>query len=154
MNHLTAEFAALTEQMLQQGRGLRFLARGRSMYPFIREGDAITVEPIEGGQLRLGDVIFYKSNEGRIVIHRVIKRVFHSDSLMAVTKGDANLALDRSVPLTQVLGRVKLIERGTHTIVLDARWARYRGMLYVICFLCGARFKAIARKLLPFLSRG
>jgi signal peptidase I len=153
MNSLAAEFVSLTEYILQQGKGIRFLAKGKSMYPFIREEDTITVEPIEEGRLRLGDVIFYRSNEGRIIIHRVIKKVFYGDSMMIVTKGDASLVLDTAIPLEHVLGRVKLIQRGKKTIALDKKRIRCRDILYVMFFLFCGRCKAVARTLFPFILK-
>lgn len=76
------------EILLNKKCCIRFQAKGESMYPVIREGDFLIVEPINGKEARLGDIIFYHNSSGRINIHRIIKRIYQDDELAFITKGD------------------------------------------------------------------
>jgi signal peptidase I len=57
--------------LLRQGLGVRFYAKGWSMYPTIKEGEIITVEPVKPSQVNPGDIILYQNMKG-LIAHRVV----------------------------------------------------------------------------------
>jgi hypothetical protein len=65
-------FRDLSTELLSQGKSIRFHALGRSMYPTIREGEAITVAPIEPSSINIGDIILYRQDIS-VVAHRVVR---------------------------------------------------------------------------------
>jgi len=106
--------------VLVKGVPFRFMARGSSMYPFLKDGDVITVEPFrapEGGRLDLvtGDIVaFCHPGTGRLVVHRVIAR-----RLGAVTvRGDNCTAPDGDIEEGALLGRVSRVERDGRPVAL------------------------------------
>ena len=74
MNCRAIEFLELTKDILSQGASLRFQAKGWSMHPMIRHGDILNVERALPGDIRLGEVIFYRTKNGNMLAHRVIKK--------------------------------------------------------------------------------
>jgi hypothetical protein len=50
-------FADVSTELLRSGQGIRFRAPGRSMYPTIKEGETITVQPVAPSVVRRGDII-------------------------------------------------------------------------------------------------
>jgi signal peptidase I len=59
--------------LLAEGRTCRFIAGGMSMYPFIRDLDCVTVEPLHKQSPKVGDVLaFFIGKPSTVVIHRVI----------------------------------------------------------------------------------
>ena len=125
-----ADFFDFAAQILSRGNGLRVRARGWSMYPFIRHGDVIEVEPVEASAVRVGDVIFCRDEVDRFVTHRVVKRgKAHSQGAL-VTKGDWTSRADPLVHPEQVLGRVVAIERGAKRIRLNTRMQRLTQVLW------------------------
>jgi signal peptidase len=99
----------LLRAVLARNVPFRFRARGSSMYPFIRDGDRVTVFPIAGAGFQPGDVVaFVENGAGRLVVHRIIA----DSSGVFLMQGDNNPAPDGWVPLANVLGRVTLVERG------------------------------------------
>ena len=62
----------LTTEFLSRGTTVRFRPSGRSMYPSIREGELITVEPVVPNDVTLGDIVLYRSQRG-LIAHRVIQ---------------------------------------------------------------------------------
>ena len=103
------DFAA---QILAQGGEVRIRARGSSMYPCIRHGDAIEVEPVEVSAVTVGDVVLYRDENDRLVGHRVVKMGGEDLQGTLVTKGDWTPRADPPIYAGQVLGRVVAIERG------------------------------------------
>ena len=121
------DFASITQEVLGRGRALRFRAKGGSMSPFIRNGDIVEVIPVKG-KINLGDVVFYRSSHGRMVIHRVIQRRKRS----IITKGDALFGHDGSISLEQILGRVAVVDKRGARITLDCRSGKLLSALFFI----------------------
>lgn len=87
-----------------------FVVSGPSMEPAIHQGSAIVVEPVDAGELRIGDVVTMRVGpEQAIFTHRITRIVERADGLWLETKGDANGAPDPVlVPARAVIGRVAL----------------------------------------------
>lgn len=77
-----------------------------SMTPSIKIGDAVVIDKnYDRDKLQEGDIIAYLSNDGIIVVHRIIK--VNSDETF-VTKGDYNNVADSGyVQKSQVQGKVR-----------------------------------------------
>lgn len=108
--------AELMRAVLDRGRPFRFRARGWSMAPFIRDGDVITVAPLEHEIPPIGAVVaFTRPNAGNLVVHRIIAR--HANGVLM--QGDRfSSCADGLVPLDNLLGRVTHIERSGRPIWL------------------------------------
>ena len=65
-------FVEVSSALLERGHSVRFRAPGRSMLPTIKEGEAITVEPVEPSAVRTGDIILYR-NGNSVIAHRVVQ---------------------------------------------------------------------------------
>lgn len=99
------------------GRGLpfRFTAKGRSMYPFIRDSDVVTVAPYASHRPRVGDVVaFARPGSRKLIVHRVIGR----EQTGLWIKGDSCTHAEGPIPLDHILGTVTCVERGGRQILL------------------------------------
>jgi signal peptidase I len=99
----------LLQAVLDKGALFRFRARGGSMTPFIRDGDAITIAPLDGRPPRLGEVVAFShldAKQSDLVIHRVVERRGGD----FVIQGDGNGLTQEIVPLEVILGRVVKVE--------------------------------------------
>jgi signal peptidase I len=103
----------LLRSVLARGMCCRFRVKGFSMSPFIRDGDVVTVSPLGSSALGLGDVVVFVSvRGGGPVIHRVVGKVDGSYLL----KGDNLPDSDGTVPLANILGYIKAVERNGRRI--------------------------------------
>jgi signal peptidase I len=92
-------------------------AKGRSMWPWIREGDILIIEKTPYQKIKPGDVVVYKEKNGEIwIAHRVLKI---SDNFL-ITRGDAclNLRVNEVVPSDKVIGKVIFVksDKGIKTL--------------------------------------
>jgi len=71
-----------------------------SMEPVLEKGDLILIKGARKGDIKIGDIIVYKGENG-FIIHRVIK--IQEENL--ITKGDANIYPDLPVEYEKVIGR-------------------------------------------------
>jgi len=141
LNLKREDFTFITQKVLGREKSLRFKAKGESMRPFIRDGDILEITPVNGEEMRLGDVIFYHVGERRMVAHRVIEKIIQNDKPIFLTKGDSNMGEGEKICLEQVLGRVKAIERNGRKIRINEGLNRliYIFYLKISPFLTKAR---------------
>jgi hypothetical protein len=135
-------------QGLSEGRVMRCKSRGKSMFPFLREGDLVDLVATQ--EFRIGDIVLAQE-----VLHRVVAK----RNGQIITKGDANSHLDPPVARAQILGRVVARERRGRVRQLDSLEARFlglafsftvamrRGLIYWLVRLRNGAGKALGRSL-------
>ena len=78
------------------------------MFPFIRDGDIITVSPLSGSVPRIGDVLAFTHPEtGKLLVHRIVGMTGN----FFLLKGDNRFYIDGFVPKEGILGCVTNVER-------------------------------------------
>jgi hypothetical protein len=83
------------------------------MHPFIKDGEMITLSPVEGGRLHSGDVVaFCHPETGRLTVHRIVKK----NAQDFLLRGDNGHEADGLIPAASLLGRVTEVE-GKNRIV-------------------------------------
>ena len=102
----------LFEEILQSGADLRVRVTGRSMRPFLRGGEVLTIRQTPSLYLRKGDLILFRNRYELPVLHRILnKRKTEDGTFRFLTKGDALMAFDEEIHEDSVLGKVLRIER-------------------------------------------
>jgi hypothetical protein len=100
--------AELLKDVLRKGSPLTLRARGFSMSPFIKDGDDVTLFPMNGVSPGLGDVAaFIHEGTGMPFIHRVVGKKGGAYLL----KGDNVAEADGLIPESNILGCVRMVER-------------------------------------------
>jgi len=122
------DLLALSKDILKKGKSIRFQAKGWSMRPFIRDGDFITVSPVEDSSLKIGDVVLYLGTGNRIIVHRIINTYKKERRLILLIKGDANFSSAERVDTQNVLGKVTLRERNGRLKRLDTKLQQIIGV--------------------------
>lgn len=124
----------LTADLLSRGTRVRFRPSGRSMYPSIREGELITVEPVAPRDVKVADIVLYRSERG-LIAHRLVgtQRIqctaLTQSSVLSphhffLLRGDTSSSWDEPVEAHQILGRVVFVERNGRSIALASRGAK------------------------------
>jgi hypothetical protein len=101
---------------------LRLRVRGGSMRPSLRPGDRVTVERAAAADLRRGDWVLLRGQDG-VFLHRLLG--FTREGLL-LTKGDAHRAADHPWPREAAVGRVVTVTRGERTDPVSACSLRQR----------------------------
>jgi signal peptidase I len=102
--------------VLHRGAAFRFRAKGFSMSPFIKDSDVITVVSVSTYKPRFGDVVvFINPDTEKLIIHRVIGK---RDNFHFFIKGDNPPTHTHLVPISQILGSVKRVERDGRRVAL------------------------------------
>ncbi|MCK5100094.1 MAG: signal peptidase I [Desulfobacteraceae bacterium] len=96
----------LQKDLLNNGNCIIRNAYGNSMSPAIYAGALINICPVREKQIKLGDIVFIKTDSDLTLIHRVSRKFKHNGKQFIQTWGDNNPTPDRSVPASYVLGRI------------------------------------------------
>lgn len=103
---LPNEFIAVAEEQLRQGKSVKLLADGASMFPFIRGGkDVAEIFPLaKEDSMHLWNAYLFK-NQGKYVIHRFIEEKQGKLTMM----GDGNIGKIETIKREDVVGILKNI---------------------------------------------
>ena len=117
-------FVEMTAELLSRGSSVRFQATGHSMYPAIKDGEMIKVEPVEPSQIKKGDIVLYRMKKG-VIAHRVVHiERRNGGTPFFVLRGDTLETCDGIVEPRQVIGRVISVERNGHDHQLNSTRAK------------------------------
>ncbi|MCM8796976.1 MAG: S26 family signal peptidase [Candidatus Omnitrophica bacterium] len=138
----------LLEASLAKGVPLRFIVRGFSMSPFIKDGDIITVSNLNKKSLIPGIIVIFKrAYASGLAVHRIVARKKGS----YLIKGDNLFNADGWVSQENIIGYVAQVERkgkkvlwgikrGGHLVALMSR-ARLLGYLLYLWRLIPLRLR-------------
>lgn len=92
--------------LLSEGKSIRIKAHGYSMYPCIKPGSLILIEPlkIKGPPLE-GEIIAIKRKQG-LVVHRLSRIVHEGGTALFIARGDSNAYADKAVTIDRIAGRI------------------------------------------------
>jgi signal peptidase len=118
-------FGAVIERALTGGTTVRFRAEGTSMYPTIRDGEAITIAAIATNDIVRGDVLLCRHKK-RMVAHRVVNVAACGTERFFELRGDSKGSCDMPVGADAVVGRIIGVHRNGRLVPLCGRAARLR----------------------------
>ncbi len=103
--------AELFKDILGRALSLRVRVTGNSMAPFLNGGEMLTVRKVRTSSLRIGDLIFCRTRDNSLLLHRIVAKRVKDGSLVFQTKGDALFSLDEPVCESDILGKVCRVEK-------------------------------------------
>ena len=117
---LTAVVISAALHFVQHGGKLLTVQSG-SMQPSVRRGDAIIVTRVASWQLRIGDIVSYRSlSDAKVIVsHRIVD--INSAHTSFTTKGDALKTKDPLVPAANIVGRARGVAPGLGFVLV---WLR------------------------------
>lgn len=92
--------------LLSEGKTIRIKAHGYSMYPAIKPGSQLLIEPISvKGNPVPGEIIAIKREQG-LVVHRLVRVVSKGGITNYIARGDSNALEDAPVMIGRIAGRI------------------------------------------------
>ena len=133
---VTEPVGRLIADLLGRDIDVRVRVSGRSMAPFLKSGDIVTLHRVRPEDVGIGDIVLCAADSGHPILHRVL-RSWRNDAGERIiqTRGDSCLKLDIPVLRSEVLGRVRWVEREAATgsrerrLNLESRRGRLRARI-------------------------
>ena len=114
-NHIIVKSIGFS--LLAEGTTLRIRADGYSMYPSIKPGSIVLIEPLaEDLPPSPGEIITWKRESG-FVVHRLVRIIKEGDKISFITRGDSCAYNDQPVKRDQIAGKVVQVETITGSII-------------------------------------
>ena len=133
----------LFEDILKSGSALRVKVTGRSMTPFLRGGEILTLKKADCSSLKRGDLILFRNTAGYPILHRIVQTIREKSRAIAFqTKGDALIAFDDPVQENEILGKVCRIEKGPRSINMETRIQGRLNYVIAVAGLLKSRFSS------------
>lgn len=96
----------MSSRLLSEGKTIRIKAHGYSMYPSIRPGSLIIIEPLSvKGNPVAGEIIAIRRENG-MVVHRLLRITIKNGVRYYIARGDSNAYADAPITLDRISGRV------------------------------------------------
>jgi signal peptidase I len=92
--------------LLSEGKTIRIKAHGYSMYPSIKPGSMVLIEPLNiKGLPHPGEIIAIRREQG-LIVHR-LSRIINSNGIISyIARGDSNAIADNPINIDKIAGRI------------------------------------------------
>jgi len=140
----TRELFNTIEQMLLDGHDVKFTVVGNSMWPLLRNRkDQVVLRKVNAKELKKGDIVLYKPDDGRYILHRITK--VRNGKLR--TTGDNNCFHDGEFSDECVLGKAVSLIRNECQIDCTKIWVRLFGRVWSWLYPVRPLLLRVVRKL-------
>jgi signal peptidase I len=145
-------FFEIAKEVLASGNEFRFKATGRSMQPFILDGDILTISPIGSKKLKSGQIAFYFNDVNHLLAHRIHKINHTNTNITYLVKGDG-LPYDLEyIHHEKILGFAIKAERNIKTIHLNNIFNRYYPLIFLKTNVYKIKIKHVLRRIIKKLK--
>ena len=119
-NHTILKDIGLT--LLAEGKTIRIKAHGYSMFPCIKPGSLILIEPLNiKGLPHPGEILAIKRENG-LIVHRLSRIINKNGVTFYTARGDSNAYTDNPVKIDKIAGRIVRAEStGENPVPADIR---------------------------------
>lgn len=93
-------------KLLSEGKTIKIKAHGYSMYPCIKPGSVVFIEPLGiKGKPRKGEILAVR-RKGGLIVHRLTGILEKDGAEYYIARGDSNIMPDYPVTAELIVGRV------------------------------------------------
>jgi signal peptidase I len=108
--------------LLAEGKTIRIKAHGYSMYPCIKPGSLVLIEPLKIKGLPVPGEIIAIRRENGLIVHRLSKIINRNGITTYIARGDSNATADNPVKIDKIVGRIVRAETtGENQSLADIR---------------------------------
>jgi signal peptidase len=106
-------------EMLEEQVDITIKVTGTSMHPLlVNKRDSVILTKCDKYNLKKGDIPLYRRNNGKFVLHRIVKTHENSYDLC----GDNQYIIEKNVPKKNIIAVVKAFERNGKLYSCDNVW--------------------------------
>lgn len=122
LNNQLLDFA---EILLDENHSLSIRMQGFSMFPTLKQGDIAEVEKCSPDDLKIGDIVVFKSNK-KLIAHRLLKVINQNNTLFFIAKGDKNYHFDEPFKKNEIVGKLHSFQRRKRVLKVESFSMRIR----------------------------
>ncbi len=148
-----SELIPLLKAAIERGQRVKLTVNGRSMFPFIRDGDIVELAPAAETVVKPGSIVLAQLPDEHYPLHRIVSKL---DDTSWLLRGDCRKDPDGPVTREDIIGIVTHIKRNGHRVRFALGytgqmigWLSGIGILFpvtMILFFPGNTLKSVVRK--------
>ncbi|MCL5773785.1 MAG: signal peptidase I [Firmicutes bacterium] len=119
-NMQSAAMIRLCQNTLLRGGNLKLKVFDSDMEPTFKIGDIVTIKPVKINEFNVGDIVFYITDNQKLVAHRIMKKMKWGTETIFITKADTKEENDPPVRPSQVMGKAIEVKREGTVISLES----------------------------------
>jgi len=136
--------------LLEEGKIIKVRADGFSMFPSLKPGSVIFIQPVTVESTPMpGEIVAWKRESG-LVVHRLIRILKNDNNILFITRGDSCANEDKAIAADQVVGKVIRTEGPKGKVITGKDLIRKPVYLYNRIFV---RVILVIRKMLNIISQ-
>ncbi len=136
------EFFKCVLESIQAGESVKIRVKGNSMYPFLKEGNAILLSPFEAKELKPESIVLFAYRD-IYILHRIIAR--KDDRL--IIQGDNVYTHVEKATISHVVALVKQVHYDNGRIV------KLHSMAWKFAYMRNRIKKKIKRMIIPTMKK-
>ena len=119
------KYQDLPRDLLVDGYPIRKKVFGDSMEPVIPDQSIVHIEPVDKKDIKLGAIVYIIDDEGKVFIHRIVRKFRHKGERFVQTWGDDCATPDPPVKISQMYGKVVRYESNGQVFQPDQSALKY-----------------------------
>lgn len=105
------ELAVIIAKVIENRGSIDVTCYGDAMFPLLRDGNVTTFVRVREEELQIGDVCLFETNEGRLLLYRMIDIDDEQQPAMYTFRGDTCDIPQQPVTYSHIIGKLKAVHR-------------------------------------------
>jgi signal peptidase I len=105
------ELAVIIAKVIENRGAIDVTCYGDAMFPLLRDGNVTTFVRVREEELQIGDVCLFETNEGHLLLYRMIDIDDEQQPAMYTFRGDTCDIPQQPVPYSHIIGKLKAVHR-------------------------------------------
>ncbi|KRE29800.1 hypothetical protein [Paenibacillus sp. Soil522] len=105
------ELAVIIAKVIENRGSIDVTCYGDAMFPLLRDGNVTTFVRVREEELQIGDVCLFETNEGHLLLYRMIDIDDEQQPAMYTFRGDTCDIPQQPVTFSHIIGKLKAVHR-------------------------------------------
>ena len=105
------ELAVIIAKIIENRGSIDVTCYGDAMFPLLRDGNVTTFVRVREEELQIGDVCLFETNEGHLLLYRMIDIDDEQQPAMYTFRGDTCDIPQQPVTYSHIIGKLKAVHR-------------------------------------------
>lgn len=105
------ELAVIIAKVIENRGSIDVTCYGDAMFPLLREGNVTTFVRVREEELQIGDVCLFETNEGHLLLYRMIDIDDEQQPAIYTFRGDTCDIPEQPVTYSHIIGKMKAVHR-------------------------------------------
>lgn len=113
------ELAGIIAKVIENRGSIDVTCYGDAMFPLLRDGNVTTFVRVREEELQIGDVCLFETNEGHLLLYRMIDIDDEQQPAIYTFRGDTCDNPEQPVTYSHIIGKLKAVHRDGKVVYVN-----------------------------------